>query len=962
MAQAQEYLSTAGLVFRDPRAGSWQTPTVYLSGNLRAKLKEAEAAAVANPAFQSNITFLKQHLPRDLKSDEIVAPLGAGWIPEEYVQQFAQSIGLDAKIEYIPQLAKWIVTPTQRFKKKGRNSAANRKQWGTRYVAGIDLLEQALNGREPTVTRRGKPDLDESYEARDKQDKLKREFEKWLWSNKNRAERLTRLYNDRFNASIRPKFDGSYLNNIPGLNPTFTLRPHQKDALARLLQSRYNTYLVHLTGAGKTLVLNSACMELRRLGLRRKPVIVVPNHRPTDHARDFLDAYPSAKVLVVTSEDLSGDGYNQTLAKIANSTEYDAIIMSHSASERIGMRRDTEIEFIKEKIAEYDETIQRLPAGATKKLKLLTVARERQEKKLQKLIQAPVDDGRLTWEDLGIDHCMVDESHKYKNLEFATRKQGVAGINPVGSARAMGMYMKVRYLQGRCQECGKFVGEAQICSACGSRVEEPNPGNICFASATPLDNSLAEMYTWMRFLQPKRLKKLGLDHFDAWSAQFARPMHIIELAPFGEGYREAIRFASFVNPQELSKLFSEVADIQLDPEKLDLRLPKELPTRIVSAPKSERLQQYMLYCDERAAKVRARQISLKEDNFLRIASDLNAAALDFRLVDPTAPDDPNSKVNLLVRGVLDTYRKTTGVSLPGVPGKHNLAQVIFLDLSTPKKGFNLYDDIKTKLVRQGIPAEEIAFVHDAKNDEEKQRLFDRVSLGKVRVLLASSEIGGEGANFQARLCKLHHLDVPWTPRKLIQRRGRMVRQKNLCPEVESVVYVTGGSFDKYRWQTVERKAFTGDQVLKGDISDRTVDDIDVVHTDYATIKAMASGNPLVEQRVKLQLEIQRSQGLERVHQKQQDEARTNLDQILAEIALIDREAVKTPELLAERAELIKQSMEYRATLGEPFQYSQQLKDLQDELQKLEREIEISNRPQRKKSSLPVRLLRRIFGG
>lgn len=967
VAEAQEYLSTIGLAFKDPRLGIWQTADTYLTGNLRAKLYEAEAAAAVNLAYRANVEALRKSQPRPLKPDEIIAPLGAGWIPEEYVAQFARSLGLDVNVDYIPTLGKWIVTPTDHFRKYRWRSDANRKKWGTRYVDAVDLLEQALNGREPTVTRKGKTDFDETYEARDRQRRIKEAFEQWLWTDKQRAERLAGLYNDRFNAAVRPKYDGSYLGDrLPGMSPVKKLRPHQRDAIARLLHSPENTLLAHLTGAGKTMVMSCAAMEMRRLRQRFHIVTIVPNHRPADHARDFQEIYPNAKLLVVTSDDLSADKYAQTMTHIAQcGDQYDTIIMSHAAAERIKIRPETKLDFIKQKLAEYDETLARLPKNAVRKRKELQATRDRTWEKVQQLLEETKNthDSRLTWEDLGFDQIFLDEAHAFKNLSFATRKQGVAGINPNGSARAMKMFMKVRYVQERCDRCGKYVGPARICPHCAQRIEERKTGNVCFATATPISNSVAECYTWQRLLQPKKLRKLGLEHFDAWSNHFARPISIIELAPFEGGYREATRFASFVNVPELSTILSEILDVQLDPAALNLPLPKAIGggSKIVSVPMSERLRAYMKHCEERAARIRAREVPPSVDNFLRVANDLTAASLDYRLIDPFAPDDPNSKINVVVREVVEIYKKTTGVSLPGVKERQNLAQVIFLDLSVPKKGFNLYDDIKGKLVAQGIPAEEIAFIHKAKTAEAKQRLFDQVNVGKVRILLASTPLAGEAANFQRLLVALHNVDIPWTALSVIQRKGRIIRQGNLVPNVQTSVYVTRESFDRYRWQTVERKAFAADQLLKGDGTDRTIEDLDVVHADYATIKAMASGNPLVEKRVKLQLELQRYQALERVYHNRREEARHEVDQAMADIAVLEREPDKTAESEPLRAQLLEKIAGYRTTLAEPFEYSATIQRLQQELAQVEKEIEVMNRPERKRSAVG-RLWRRFFGG
>lgn len=945
-----------GLAFRDPATGKWETADQYLAGNLRLKLRQAEAAAGTDPSFRANVEALKRIQPRELPPEDIRGALGAGWIPGQYVEQFGREVlGLDINAEYVPALTRWLVTLD---KKSGRKINRANRQWGTRYVEAIDLLDQALNGREPSVTRRGRPDLDETLEARDRQQQLKERFEEWLWRDPARAKALANLYNQRYNAWTRPEYDGSYLTDLPGVRPGVSLRPHQQNALARGLRSPHNLFLVHGTGFGKTRVLVCLAHELRRLGKRRKIIQVVPNHRLTGHGDDFLEVYPGARLLRVASEDLAGGRYNQTMAKMA-SEDWDAIIMTHSAFERIRLSKATQYELTRQKLAEFAETIRRLPARATRKRKELEKQASRFKAQLDK-IAARGEDPAYTWESIKCDQLMIDEVHRYKNLPYSTRRQGVLGLSPQGSGRALDAFMKVRCVQRHCPSCGRFTGKALTCPQCGTAIEKPQTGNITFASATPLDNTIAEMWAWQQFLQPDLLAEMGCESFDAWAAQFSKPSTLIEIAPVGTGYREATRFAGFTNANELSTAFSQVADVRLDPAIVKLPLPKLRggKPKVVVSPLSDRQRAYLEECERRAARVLAREVSIKEDNYLKIMNDATKAALDFRLVDPTVPDDPRSKVNLLVRDVLDTYRRTTGVSLPGVAGPQNLAQLIFLDTSVPKKGFNLYDDIKAKLAAGGILENEVAFIHDAKNAAEKQRLFDRVNLGQVRVLLASTPLAGEGANLQRLAYAIRHLDAVWEPKRVIQRNGRINRQGNLCPEYEEVRYVTEGG-DAYRWQAVERKALMGQQILTGEGLGRTVEDIDAIHPDFANTKALASGDPTVQKRVELQLEIQKLQTLEQNWFKRRAEAQQKLDQARAESRLLAETAESQPA----RQELSQRVEEHQSTLAEPFRHADRLAELKQELRQVELQITRMNRSPRssKKGGAVGRLLRSLFG-
>lgn len=935
--QARLYAARAGVAFQDPAAGDWKPAEEYLSGNVRLKLQQAETVARQNPLYRYNIEALQAVQPRDLTPGEINAPLGAPWLPESDISDFAQDVlGLGVRAAYVSKLARWTVTPTTNFKQRGGRASRNNLQiWGSGGRAdAVTLLEQALNGKEPTVKSGEQVDLDATYAARDKQQKIKIAFERWLWAEPARAGRLARRYNELFNATVPLRFDGSHLGErLPGMSAKYALRPHQRDAIWRLLRSDSNTLLNHATGAGKTIVMIGGTMELKRLGLRRQVMQVVPNNRLAQHARDFRQLYPGARLLVVSSADMSRANRAATLQRMAAwAGQGDAVLINHSAYEQIPVSSTTEAEILRQTLVEYDETLAELPARATRKRKQLLQARNRLAARLDRLEQCPPPQG-TTWEDLGVDQLFIDEAHRYKNLEFATRCQNIAGIDPSGSVRAKDTYIKTQYLQRRCDRCGKYIGSG-FCRYCGQELKRSRP-NLCFATATPLDNSIAELYSLQKMLQGDRLKALGLERFDAWAAQFARPTAGMELDITGRGFKETTRLASFINVPDLTGMLAEVADVQLDPARLQLPLPalkNGKPTDIES-PLTPWLQQYIQLCEQRAAAVRGRAVLPEVDNFLKIMTDLHLASLDPRLIDPTAPDAPDSKVNLLVADVLDTYRRTTGVTLPGVSGWRNLTQVVFLDTSTPKVGFNLYDDIKQKLVRAGVPPDEVVFIHDAKNDAAKEQIFEAVNEGRIRVLLASTAMAGEGANMQKLLFKLHHLETPWTPARLKQRNGRIVRQGNLNPQVEIARYVTAGP-DAYRWQTVERKAKSVYQVLSGEAG-RVIDDIGEDEASYAEIKAMAANNPLVKRRTELQLDLQKYRSLERVYNGRRFEAQQ---------ALVRTQAALSSLVVREQTEARAQLGEYRAILAQPFEYADRVGTIQAELNQIENEIAAMNRP------------------
>jgi N12 class adenine-specific DNA methylase len=965
---AQRLAVEAGLAFIDPVQAQWYPRDEYLSGNIRDKLAQAEKFARENPLLQANVAALRQALPPDVQPHEINAPLGVGWIPEQDVQAFTKEVlGVDLRPTYVARQGRWQVSATAAAKRlSARESRRAQIMWGTPAKSVPEVLKATLNGQEITVRdRRGKPDLTATYAARDKQDRMRQAFSQWLWADPGRSRRLTRLYNDKFNAIVPPRFDGSRLGRLPGMSPAIELRPHQKDAVTRLLRSKTNTFLIHATGAGKTNIMIAATMEQKRLGLRQNPVHIVPNHRLDDHAADFRALYPDANLLLVDSKMLNAQNFAATMRAIAAAGgQYDAVIMSHSAFERIKLSPEAEQAGVRQQIADVDEALAGLRPSATKKRKLLTQERNRLVKKLEKMEGTPAPAGQPTWEDLNVDQIYLDEAHRYKNRPFATKHQQTRSISPAGSSRAQDAWLKLLHTQFRCRQCGKYAPqEAQLCPHCSTATTEQRGGNICLASATPIDNSLAELYTWQSTLQPQLLKEMGLEHFDAWSTQFAQPSSQFEVDLSGKSFREVRRFRNFSNVPELVSAFGMVADTQLDAQKLGLPLPVAQRHDTV-VPLSAAQQDYLADCERRAELVRARAVPPTEDNFLRIANDMQLASLDLRLVDPTAADDPASLVNQAVRRVADTYRATTGVTLPAHTGRHDLTQVIFLDTGVPggSARINLYDDIRRKLVRQGVPADKIAFIHDAKSAAAKAEIFDKMNRGELRILLASTPLAGEGANFQQRLHTLTHIDVPWTPARMKQREGRIVRQKNLNPTV-NIVRMTSPGPSAYRWQTIERKALSGDQVLIGDRGSRTVDDVGDLHADYSSIKAATSGNPLVQQRFELQTELKRLKTLEQAHLAQRSAARQAVQQTQAALNLANAAEPPDDVQIRELTGQLAEQTELAALTERPFEHTARITDTQARLNDLEADIAAQSRPQltTRQNRSVARRLGRLFG-
>lgn len=880
VARLQRALLAEGYVYQTPN-GAWETAEEYLSGNVRVKLREAEAAAALNPAYQRNVEALKAVVPRDLDATEIKAPLGSPWIPTEDIAAFAKAmLRADFSVSFVSAIAEWKVTPESKNKWLGydKNSALASQTWGTRQADALSLLQDALNGKEPTIYKtisengneKRLVDQDATIAAREMQTKIKEAFEKWLFtSDDERTKRLVTHYNETYNAEVPRRFDGSHLT-LPGMGANMPeLRAHQKDAIWRISQGQ-NTLLAHIVGAGKTFSMIGGSMELRRTGLRKKPMHAIPNHMLEQYTADFLRMYPGAKVLAISAEDMSEKKRALTMSRIATG-DWDAVVVTHSALNKLPVKAESEIEFANEQIEGLREALEAArQEGEKMTVKELEKKLAREEAKLQeKLMKARErQDNTITFDELGVDQLFVDEADLFKNLDFPTRRTRLAGVQGQASSRAQDLFMKIRVMR-------KKYGEDQ---------------SVVFATGTPIANSVSEMYNMQRFLDYDHLKDLNLAHFDNWASQFGDVVTSIEMKPSGGGYQTKSRFAQFNNVPELKRLFMRFADVQVDPDELNLKRPKleedekgVRRQRGIAAPASDELKAYIGSLVDRAENLK--NVDPKDDNMLKITSDGRKAALDMRLIDPYAEDNPDSKLNKAVENVFGIYQKTTGVEVPGVTGKQNMAQMIFCDLGTPNNdGFNAYADIKRKLVARGVKPEEIAFMQDHKSDEAKAELFAKVNAGQVRVLIGSTETMGAGTNAQRRMAALHHLDAPWRPRDVEQREGRIIRQGNMNEEVGVYRYLTEESFDVYNWQLLERKSRFIAQVMNRDLNERSVEDIDAKALTYAEMKALATGNPAVIEKVAVDAELRKLSALEKAYRQRTSDQRVKLERLPRQIA------------------------------------------------------------------------------
>lgn len=864
------------LIFQNPQSKEWETADDYLSGNVRSKLAAAEAAG---PQYQRNVSALQQVQPEDVLPGDIDAGLGAPWIPAGDIQAFAAELfHVDpgaVPVAHLKKDAVWSLDAGYAAKA----SVAATSEFGTPRANGTWLLELALNMKSPTIydtiqtgdREERVVNQEDTMAAREKQKLIKERFRSWVFSDPERTERLVRLYNDTYN-NLRPRlFDGSHLD-FHGMNQALSLRSHQKDAVWRGMSSG-NTLLAHVVGAGKTFTMAATGMKMKQAGLIKKPMYVVPNHLLEQFAREFMQLYPNAKLLVAAKEDLTRDRRKFLTAKIA-SGEWDGIIVTHSSFERIGMSRDYQERFLLEQIAEYDELLREHAAdkGSNRNLiKQIEKQKAARAERLKNLLAEDKKDDGLVFDELGVDHVFIDEAHYFKNLETPTKMERVAGIQTGGSERAFDVYMKARYL------------------------DEQHAGHgVTFATGTPISNTMVEMYTMQRFLDPEGLRSRGIEHFDAWAATFGEVVDTMEISPDGAGLRPRSRFARFTNLPELQQMFRAFSDVQTA-DMLNLPRPtlKGGKPIVVACPMSDEQRELQDELVRRYERLRSEKIDPRVDNALAITTDGRKLATDARMLSETAQDFPESKVNRLVENVFSIWQRTA-------PTRGT--QMIFADMGVNPTawGYSPYDEIIRKLVAHGIPREQIATIGDAESDAKKQALFEKVRQGSVRVLIGSTQKMGTGTNVQKRLAALHHLDAPWKPAEVEQRDGRILRQGNENKEVEIYRYVTEGSFDAYMWQALETKARFIGQVITGDNAARRADDIGGQELSYAEVKAIASGNPAVLTLAEADAELQRLNLLKKNHLDEQYVARRNVRDLPATITrLTDRlEKLTTDEATA----------------------------------------------------------------
>jgi N12 class adenine-specific DNA methylase/predicted RNA methylase len=852
------------LIYRDPESGSWQTADEYLSGNVRAKLKTAQSSGAE---FSRNVEALGAVQPEDVLPGDIDASLGSPWIPESDIQAFAAELfGVTPTSIAIGHLAKDAVWSVEAGHAAAVSVAAT-SEYGMPRANGTWLFELALNMKTPVIydTIQGEHgeervvNQEDTLAAREKQKLIKEKFKSWVFADPERSERLVRVYNDTYNNLRLRQFDGSHLH-FPGMSKGITLRPHQKDAVWRVMSSG-NTLLAHVVGAGKTFTMAAAGMKMKQAGLRKKPIYAVPNHMLEQFAREFMQLYPNAKLLVATKEDLARDRRKLLVAKIATGN-WDGIIMTHSSFERIAMSKEFQQRFLREQIKEYEELLRDHAGSGNSRNIIKTIEKQkaRRQERLKELAAEDKKDDGLTFDELGLDQMFIDELQYFKNLEAPTKMERVAGIPAGGSERAFDLYMKARYL------------------------DELHPGHgLVGATGTPIANSMVEMYTLQRYFDMLGLISRGIDHLDAWAATFGEVTDTMEISPDGSTLKPRSRFNRFKNLPELQQFFRAFADVQTA-AMINLPLPKLKTGKpiVVACPMSDEQAALQRNLVARYDRLRSQKVDPREDNALVITTDGNKLALDARMLSATAPDYPDSKINAMVSNVVRIRNETAD---------SRGTQMIFCDtgVNPTQSGFCVYDEIVEKLVDHGIPRSEIAVIGDADSDAKKQALFERVRQGSIRELIGSTEKMGTGTNVQKRLVAKHDLDAPWRPDQIEQRDGRILRQGNMNDEVAVYRYVTERSFDSYRWQTLENKARFIGQVITGDNTARRAEDIGGQELSYAEVKAIASGNPAVLTLADADAELHRLSILEGNHKDEQFLARRAKNELPATIArLTDR--------------------------------------------------------------------------
>lgn len=825
-----------GLIYQDPEKtnefnNGWVMASEYLSGNVKQKLNYVKTIN-EDGKYDKNIEALERVQPLPLEYDEISVKLGSTWIPEDVYHDFCCEL-LDIpswnksklKIKYAKEANTWLFQASGLYGYGVKNTTT----WGTQRADALSIIKNTLNLQIITIydtleDERKVVNPVETANAREKQEFIKQEFKDWIWKDENRRNRLVKLYNENFNCMKEREYDGSHLT-FDGMNPNIELRPHQKDAVARIIYGG-NTLLAHAVGAGKTYECIAGAMELKRLGIVSKPMFVVPNHLLGQWANEILKLYPTANVLVATQKDFEKTKRKKLMGRIATG-EWDAVLIAHSSFGLIPMSKEYEQKHLENQIEEVSSAIERIKeeSGDGLSVKKLEQIKTSIETKLRVLLDAPKDNV-VNFEELGVDELIVDEAHMFKNLPMFSKIRNVAGINNSESKKATDLFMKISYI-----------------------LENNGGKGTIFATGTPISNSMGELYAMQKYLQIDRLREMGLEHFDEWASTFGEIVHSFEIAPDGSGFRTKARFAQFFNIPELMTLFKEIADIKT-PKMLNLPVPKLKggDYKTVVAPKSEELGKYVEKLAERSEIIR-NHCDPRIDNMLLVTNDGRKAALDLRMIDSSMPDLPDSKVNMAVENIYRIWLENK---------EDRLTQLVFCDLSTPKNDgeFNVYDDIKNKLIVKGVPEEEIEFIHNAKTNPQKLKLFEDMRNGTKRILIGSTSKMGAGMNVQDKLIALHHLDCPWRPSDIEQREGRILRQGNQNAEVEIYRYVTEGSFDAYSYQLIQTKATFINQIMANSNGcGRTAEDLDRDTLTYAEVKALASGNPLILEKFKVENEL-----------------------------------------------------------------------------------------------------------
>lgn len=844
-----------GIIFKNPENDLWETADHYLSGNVREKLSIVRTLVESHPEYAPNVKALTQVQPKELDASEIEVRIGATWIDPKYINDFLRDVFLTPKnllsndiigVQYSNVTGTWNI--------KGKNldfgNVLVNMTYGTNRVNAYKLLEDALNLKDTrvydTIDDKRVLNKKETMIGGQKQESIRESFRDWVFRDPQRRQELVTTYNERFNA-IRPReYDGSHLK-FPGMTPDIQLKPYQKNAVAHVLYGN-NTLLAHCVGAGKTFEMVAAAMESKRLGLCQKSLFVVPNHLIEQWASDFLRLYPGANILAATKKDFEPDKRKKFCSRIATG-EYDAVIIGHSQFEKIPLSQERQKATIEKQINDIEMAIKqaRESNGEYFSVKQMERSKKTLQVRLDKLNDPNRKDDVVTFEQLGIDRLFVDESHNYKNLFLYTKMRNVAGISQSEAKKSSDMFAKCQYLD----------------EITGSK-------GVIFATGTPISNSMTELYTNMRYLQYDTLQKLGLGHFDSWASSFGETQTVVELAPEGTGYRAKTRFSKFFNLPELISIFKECADIQTA-DMLKLPVPEVEYETVVLKP-SDFQKEIVASLADRAEAVRDRRVEPYEDNMLKITNDGRKLALDQRLINDMLPDNPNSKTSICVKKAYDIWEQTKEM---------RSTQLIFCDLSTPKGdgSFSVYEDIKNKLVQKGVPESEIAFIQDANTDLRKVELFAKVRSGQVRFLLGSTAKMGAGTNVQDRLIALHHIDVPWRPSDIEQQEGRILRQGNQNEKVKIFRYVTEGTFDSYSWQLIENKQKFIGQIMTSKSPVRSCDDIDEAALSYAEVKALATGNPHIKEKMDLDIQVSRLKLMKANHLSQKYRLEDNITRI-----------------------------------------------------------------------------------